>query len=107
MTESVERLIVLHIDATARVRGVSEFDSGLADKVEVPFRAIVADALRFEAEALVVMHNHPGGDCSPSARDIVTTHALSRVVAPLGLRVHDHIVTAGSERFSFRAAGLL
>jgi DNA repair protein RadC len=102
----IEHLRVLHVGADLTVVGTTEA-SGTRDRVDMPLRRIVADALRWNATALVLSHNHPSGDPRPSRHDILATSQLSRIVNPLGIRVHDHIVTAGDARFSFRAAGLL
>ncbi len=103
----VEMLRVVHIGQAGRVVGVTEQSSGAADRVDVSLRHLVAEALRHEAIALVLSHNHPGGDPTPSRADIATTYAIMRALGPLGIRVHDHIVTGKGRDFSFRAAGLL
>ena len=102
-----ETLRVLHINEAGLVVGVTEHSDGLSGRVAVPLRRIVADALAYEATALILSHNHPGGDPRPSRADIAATNHLVRIVAALGIRVHDHIVTGGPRDFSFRAAGLL
>jgi DNA repair protein RadC len=103
----VEILRVLHLDAGGSVLGVTEHTDGLRDRVTPPLRRIVADALAHDATALILSHNHPGGDPSPSRADIAITHVLVRATAALGIRVHDHVVTGDGRDFSFRAAGLL
>lgn len=89
------------------VLGTMEHTSGLRDAVVMPFREIVADALRLGATALVLGHNHPSGDPTPSRRDIMATHQLARIVQPLGIRMHDHVIEAVGGHFSFPEAGLI
>ena len=103
----VEVLRVLHLDALGALVGMTEHTDGLPGRVAVPIRQIVVDALACEAMTLVLSHNHPGGNPKPSRADIAATNALVRTVAPLGIRVHDYIVTGAGCDFSFRAAGLL
>ena len=103
----VETLRVLHLDDTGTLVGITEHSDDLPGRVAVPVRRIVADALAWDATALVLSHNHPGGDPQPSRADIRATNDLVRAVAALGIRVHDHVVTGAGRDFSFRAAGLL
>ncbi len=102
-----ETLRIVHLDDFGAVLGVTEQADGLAGRVSFPLRRIVADALAFGATALLLSHNHPGGDPNPSRADIAATNYLVRTIEPLGIRVHDHIVEGAERSFSFRAAGLL
>jgi len=102
-----ETLRVLHLDDAGMLLCITEHTDNLPGRVELPMRRIVADALACDATALVLSHNHPGGDPQPSRADIVATNELVRAVTPLGIRVHDHVVTGKGRDFSFRAAGLL
>ena len=103
----VETLRVIHIDGCGAVVGITEHCSQAHDRVAVSLRKVIADALRFDAHVLVFAHNHPSGDPEPSRIDIDTTRAIARIAAPLGIRVHDHVVTGGTRSFSFRSAGLI
>lgn len=102
-----ETLRVLHIDGGGSLVGLTEHCDGETGLVTLPVRRIVADALACDAETLVLTHNHPRGDPQPSRADIAATAHLSRAVAALGIRIHDHIVTGAGRSFSFRKAGLL
>lgn len=85
---------------------VAEY-AGEATRVFVPVRAVIGDALRLGSTGLLLSHNHPSGDPTPSRADIAATHLLARAAEALGIRVHDHLVIGGDQRVSFRAAGLL
>ncbi len=101
-----ETLRVVHVGADHLVVGET-VHAGSHDAVAMPLRTIVADALRLGSTALVLGHNHPSGDPRPSRHDILATHQLGRILTPLGIRIHDHVITARGGRFSFRDAGLL
>lgn len=107
MSQPVEILRVIYVGTDLSVVGSLEHTTGQRDAVTLPFRAIVEHALRLDATALVLSHNHPSGDPTPSRRDIMATHQLARIVQPLGIRVHDHVIDAASGRFSFREAGII
>lgn len=102
-----EMLCVAHLDSHDALIGLRLRYARRADRVQLPIRTIVADALALETAALIVAHNHPGGVAQPSAADLSATRTLADVVRPLGLELHDHLVFAQSQCFSFREAGLL
>jgi len=102
-----DTLRILHIDALGVLVGITEHTDNQRGRVCVPIRRIVADAFACEATTLVLSHDHPSGNPQPSRADIAATNELIRTVAPLGIRVHDHVVTGTGCHFSFREAGLL
>lgn len=103
-----ETLAVAFLDDDRAVIAVRELSEGAGpDEVALPVRRILEEALRLGAAGLVVAHNHPSGDASPSSADLEATRELSEVAARLGLRVHDHLIFAGGGVASFRAMGLL
>ena len=101
-----EAIGIAHLDAGRKVLAVAAFD-GDADSAAMPFRAIVEEALRLGSAALVLAHNHPGGAPGPSGEDLAVTRRLARVVEPLGIRLHDHLIFAGDGCLSLRGLGLL
>lgn len=101
-----EAVAILHLGGDRRVLGVMQFD-GESDWADLPFRAIVADALRLGSAALVLAHNHPSGVAAPSEDDLAATRRLAQVVEPLGIRLHDHLIFAGGGCLSLRGLGLL
>ena len=77
------------------------------DEIGFPLRTIIADALALESSGIVLAHNHPGGDPSPSRADINATRALADLAHPLGIRLHDHLIFARGDCRSLRALGLM
>jgi DNA repair protein RadC len=80
---------------------------GTVDHVPVYPREIVKRALQLNASALILVHNHPSGDPTPSRQDIDMTQQIVTAASALGLSVHDHLVIGKSREVSFRAEGLL
>jgi DNA repair protein RadC len=68
---------------------------------------VVKRALHLNASALILVHNHPSGDPTPSAADIDMTRQVRTAAEALGLTLHDHIVIGKSSEVSFRSAGFL
>lgn len=103
---AIERAAVLYLDPEWRLLGRSDF-AGTVDTVAPPLRAVIAEALRLDAAALILAHGHPSGDERPSAADVAYTRALVRVAEALDMVVADHLIVAGTTVVSLREAGLL
>lgn len=94
------------LDERGAILGVTDYAGGPAS-APLPLRRVMADALRLEARAMILSHNHPGGDPTPSRADRALTAAVARVAAALGIRLHDHLIHGNGRHSSFRALGLL
>ena len=70
-------------------------------------RRVIEAALKRQAAALVLAHNHPNGNVQPSEHDKVLTRAIVLAAETVGLRVVDHLIVSPEETFRFRQAGLL
>ena len=80
---------------------------GTVDHAPVYPREIVKRALEHGATALILVHNHPSGDPTPSDSDIAMTEEIIRAARTLDVVVHDHLIIAKSGHASFKAMGLL
>jgi len=108
LAHSAEEMIVTaHLDSGQRLIAVTVEEPGERGAVELPVRDMLAVALRLGAESLIVAHNHPSGDPTPSAADCDATRALAAAAGGVGIRIHDHLIFAGGDCRSFRALGLL
>jgi len=101
-----EHLWVAHVDDDARCLHLSRHD-GHADGADLPIRTIVTDAARHGSKGLILAHNHPSGDPSPSATDKRITRRLALVGEAMDVVILDHIVLAGTRFRSMRQMGLL
>jgi DNA repair protein RadC len=79
---------------------------GTVDHTPVYPREIVRRALELNASAVILVHNHPSGDPTPSNADIVMTQNIVSVAKPLGVNVHDHLIIGRNGHASFRALKL-
>lgn len=75
--------------------------------VVIPIRRIAADALAFDACGVVMAHNHPSGDATPSVRDLAFTRTLAAALRTLEVVLLDHLVLAGDRVTSLRAMGVV
>ena len=77
------------------------------DHVPVYPREIAKRALELNASALILVHNHPSGDPTPSQSDIDMTTQVQRACQALDLTLHDHLIIGKERELSFRAQGYL
>lgn len=80
---------------------------GTVDHTPVYPREVVKRALELSASAIILVHNHPSGDPTPSRADIEMTKDVAKAAAALGIRVHDHLVIGKDREASFKTLGLL
>ncbi len=83
------------------------FDSGTIDRIVVYPREIARQSLVHGASAVILVHNHPSGDISPSKEDIEITQKISNALSSISVNLHDHLIIAQDKHFSFRANNLL
>ena len=102
-----EVFAVLFLDTRHRLIDYVERFHGTIDAAEVHPREVVKLALRLNAAAVIVSHNHPSGNPEPSAADKAMTAQLRQGLALVDVRTLDHVIVAGSRTTSFAERGLL
>jgi DNA repair protein RadC len=103
---SVEILRVIHFDPSKTVLAINDYEGDVA-RIVLPLRTIIRDAVTLGSVGLLLSHNHPSGDPTPSLADITATQMLARAARLLGIKVHDHVIRAAGRSVSFRSQGLL
>ena len=84
-----------------------QLQRGTVNHTPVYPREVMKRAMELAATALIMVHNHPSGDPSPSRADIKMTYELRQIGKSLGVTLHDHVIVARGGHSSFRAMGLL
>jgi DNA repair protein RadC len=102
-----EVFAVLFLDSQHRLIEYAEMFRGTIDSASVHPREVVKEALRHNAAAVIVSHNHPSGNPAPSAGDRALTQQLKAALALVDVRVLDHVIVGGSRSASFAEDGLL
>ena len=105
--ESNEVFVMLCLSTKCRVIAYHEVSRGTLDATLVHPREVFKAALLSNAACLVLAHNHPSGDPTPSPDDQHLTHRLADAGRLLGITVVDHLIVGEGRWFSFRDAGLL
>ena len=103
----IEEFRVLYLDRKNVLIADEEQTRGTVDHVPVYPREIMRRALELTASALILVHNHPSGDPTPSQADITMTNRIVAAAEVMGMTVHDHLIIGKARELSFRAEGLL
>lgn len=102
-----ETFRVLYLDRKNVLIADEEQARGTVDHVPVYPREVVKRALELNASALILVHNHPSGDPTPSQSDIAMTRQVQDAATVLGLTLHDHLIIGKERELSFRSEGYL
>jgi DNA repair protein RadC len=102
-----EQFRVLYLDRKNVLIADEAQSQGTVDHVPVYPREVIKRALELNASALILVHNHPSGDPTPSDADITMTAQINTGAQALGLALHDHLIIGKNRELSFRACGHL
>jgi DNA repair protein RadC len=105
--EKVEQFRVLFLDTRNRLILDEVQQRGTVNHTPVYPREVVRRALDVGATALILAHNHPSGDVTPSRADIEMTEKIVTAAKALEIVVHDHVIVGAADTFSFRERGLM
>jgi DNA repair protein RadC len=105
--EKVEQFRLLFLDNRNRLLADEAQAKGTVDHTPVYPREVVKRALDLHATAIILVHNHPSGDPSPSQEDIAMTKEIKMAANVLSIVLHDHIIVGNGQWLSFRKMGLL
>lgn len=102
-----EQLRILYLNSKNRLIEDSITSKGTINETAIYIREIVALTLQKAAVSIIISHNHPSGESTPSHEDIAITHDLKRALELVSVNLQDHIIVARNHYFSFKEEGLL
>ena len=105
--EAREQFRILFLDKKNRLIADEVQQRGTVDHTPVYVREVVKRALELSASAIILVHNHPSGDPTPSRADIDMTRQIVDAARPLGVTIHDHIIVGRQGHASFKALKLI
>jgi DNA repair protein RadC len=105
--EEREQFRILFLDKKNALIADEVQQTGTVDHTPVYPREVVRRALELSASAIVLVHNHPSGDPTPSRADIEMTRLVIETAKPLGISVHDHIIIGRHDHASMKGMGLI
>ena len=103
----IERFRVLHLNTRNILIRDEIMSKGSVDQTAVYVREVIRRAIDLGSASLILVHNHPSGDPSPSRADIDVTRAIMEVGKRLNIAVHDHVIIGTNGHASLRAQGLI
>ena len=104
--EPIEQFRILFLDKRNVLIADEVQQSGTVDHTPVYPREVVKRALELSSTAIILVHNHPSGDPTPSRADINMTKSIVDIAKPLGIAVHDHLIVGKKGHASFRSLKL-
>jgi DNA repair protein RadC len=104
---TIEEFHILFLDRKNALIRDERQQRGTVDHTPVYTREVIKRALELGASALILVHNHPSGDPTPSPADISVTKDIIKAASPLGIAVHDHLIIGRGDYASMRDLGLL
>lgn len=104
---SIERFRVLHLNSRNMLVRDELMSEGSIDQAAVYVREVIRRAIDLGSAALILVHNHPSGDPSPSRADIDITRSIAEAGKRLGITVHDHVIIGTAGHSSLRGQGLI
>jgi DNA repair protein RadC len=105
--EKREQFRILFLDKKNRLIADEVQQTGTVDHTPVYVREVVKRALELSATAIILVHNHPSGDATPSRADIDMTKVIVQAAKPLNILVHDHLIIGRDGHASFKGLGLI
>jgi DNA repair protein RadC len=105
--DAKETFRILFLDKRNHLIADEQHQTGTVDHTPVYPREVVKRALELSATAVILVHNHPSGDPTPSRADVEMTRAIVEVARPLGIAVHDHIIVGKDGHASLKGLKLI
>lgn len=105
--ETKEQFRILFLDKRNQLIADEVQQQGTVDHTPVYVREVIKRSLELSATAIILVHNHPSGDPTPSRADIDMTRLIASTAEPLGIKVHDHIIVARQGHASLKGLGLI
>jgi DNA repair protein RadC len=104
---AVEIARALHLDGRGRLILDEVISRGTIDEAAIHVREVVRRAVELHATSIILVHNHPSGDPTPSRADVDLTRRIARAGQPLGIALHDHLIMSTGGHASMRELGLI
>lgn len=104
---TTEQVLVVFIDSKSKVLGDMVISTGTVNSSIVAPREIFLNALRHQATYIIMLHNHPSGDPTPSKEDVITTKRIQEAGRLIGIRLMDHVIIGDNKYISLKEQGIL
>lgn len=102
-----EQVYMLCLDSKMKLIKEVMLSDGVVNKAEISTRKLIKTALLYNSTSVILAHNHPSGELSPSLADISFTKTAYLLLCQIGIKLLDHIIVSGENSFSFKGAGIM
>lgn len=102
-----EAFMVIYLDIRNKINDYEIINEGTVDKAVVYPRNVIKNALKNNASGIILVHNHPSGECDPSSNDIHLTGLISKACSSMDIKLLDHIIVSEKKYFSFAQENIL
>lgn len=102
-----EQFRILYLNNKNRLIADELQEVGTVDQTPVYPREVVKRSLELQASAIILIHNHPSGDTTPSKADITLTRHIHQAVELVGIKLHDHVIVSANQHYSFKSNGIV
>ena len=99
--------MVIYLNNQNHVIDDEILSTGTIDKAPIFPREIVKNALKYQAAAVIIVHNHPTNNLKPSAQDIAMTKRIKSALETVDIRLHDHLIVGADDTVSFKTMNLI
>jgi DNA repair protein RadC len=106
LSDAVECVLLVCLNQSGKVTYAKKIAQGTLERVDIIPSDVVKTCLRANAVKAVLAHNHPGGFCNPSRKDLNTTHFLDTALMQVDVELFDHIIVASDGVFSLKENGM-
>ncbi len=103
----IEQFRVLFLDKKNNLLRDEVFQEGTIDHTPVYPREVIKRALELSSSALILVHNHPSGDPTPSTADITMTKELDKIASSMSIKIHDHLIISRDKHVSLKSLNIL
>ncbi len=97
-----EKVFVFFLDVKCRLIKLATYSDDHASLTNIPVREIVRDAINLKSTLIILAHNHPSGDTTPSREDIEATEDIERVLSTLSIHLLDHVIVSYTGLYSLK-----
>ena len=105
--KDVEEFRIIFLDVKLKVIGEEVQQRGTINQVAIHPREVIKSAMLHGARAIILVHNHPSGDVTPSRADMEITNKINVAAAAVGIKLFDHLIVSNSGYYSFQEKGLI
>lgn len=105
--QDIEELRLFYLDSKLKMMGNEVIQRGTINCVAIHPREVIKATLANKAASLIMCHNHPSGNVTPSAQDIEVTKQIKEACQAMNIKLHDHLVISKTSYYSFREHGFI